>query len=86
MTSSGEEPGRPAAPVEFMRNDFVAKCSGHEQELEGALQSGDCETANITVRETMAPVYDIPKTGDLINQIVAEASERLIAFAPSLAA
>ena len=76
----------PSRTGRVMRSDFIAKCSGHEQELKGALQSGDCETANITVRDTMAPVYDIPKTGDLINQIVAEASERLIAFAPSLAA
>jgi nitronate monooxygenase len=75
----------PSRTGRVMRNDLVEKSSGHER-LEGVLQSDDCEIARITVRRTIGPGYDIPKTADLINQIVAEASERLIAFAPAFAA
>jgi hypothetical protein len=44
------------------------------------------ETANTTVRDSMGLFYDVPKTGDLINRIIAGASERLIESAPALVA
>jgi nitronate monooxygenase len=78
-----------------IRNDFVEKWIGREKELaavradeirkiENALQTGDFETANVTVGETIGLVHDIPKAGDLIHRIVAEASDRLMKFAPAL--
>jgi len=80
-----------------MRNDFIEKWSGREKELanvraaeirkiEDAQQTDDFETANVTVGETIGLVHDIPKAGDLINRIIAEASYRLMKFAPALAA
>ena len=80
-----------------MRNDFIEKWSGREKELadvraaeirkiEDAQQTDDFETANVTVGETIGLVHDIPKAGDLINRIVAEASYRLMKFASALAA
>ncbi|MGB6399759.1 MAG: nitronate monooxygenase [Bradyrhizobium sp.] len=81
----------------LMRNDFIEKWQGREKELaqvheeelrkvEEAQKSDDFETANVTVGETIGLVHDIPKAGDLINRIVAEASDRLMRFAPALAA
>jgi nitronate monooxygenase len=81
----------------LMRNDFIEKWQGREKELahvheeelrkvEEAQKSDDFETANVTVGETIGLVHDIPKAGDLINRIVAEASDRLMNFAPALAA
>jgi nitronate monooxygenase len=81
----------------LMRNDFIEKWQGREEELaqvhgeelrkvEEAQKSDDFETANVTVGETIGLVHDIPKAGDLVNRIVAEASDRLINFAPALAA
>jgi nitronate monooxygenase len=80
-----------------MRNEFVEKWNGHEKELAGvhedelkkveeALKSDDFETANVTVGESIGLIHDIPKAGDLINRIVAEASDRLTRFAPASAA
>jgi nitronate monooxygenase len=80
-----------------MRNDFIEKWQGREEELaqvhgeelrkvEEAQKSDDFETANVTVGETIGLVHDIPKAGDLVNRIVAEASDRLMKFAPALAA
>jgi nitronate monooxygenase len=86
----------PSYTGRVMRNDFIEKWSGREHEfgvrsdeirkIEGALQTDDFETANVTVGETMGLVHDIPKAGDLINRIVADASDRLMKFAPALAA
>ena len=87
----------PGYTARLMRNDFIQKWLGREKELaqvhgeelrkvEGAQKSGDFETANVTVGETIGLVHDIPKVGDLINRIVAEASDRLMRFAPALAA
>jgi hypothetical protein len=61
------------------------KWTGHEKEhasvrayeirkIEDALQTDDFETANVTVGETIGLVHDIPKAGDLINRIVADAA------------
>ncbi len=80
----------------LMRNDFIEKWQGCEKELaqvrgeelrkvEEAQKSDDFETANVTVGETIGLVHDIPKAGDLVNRIVAEASDRLMKFAPALA-
>jgi nitronate monooxygenase len=80
-----------------MRNDFIEKWQGREEELalvhgeelrkvEEAQQSGDFETANVTVGESIGLVHDIPKAGDLVHRIVADASNRLMKFAPALAA
>jgi nitronate monooxygenase len=81
----------------LMRNDFIEKWQGRENELaqvhgeelrkvEEAEKSDDFEIANVTVGETIGLVHDIPKAGDLIHRIVAEASDRLMKFAPALAA
>jgi nitronate monooxygenase len=76
-----------------MRNEFIEKWQGHERELAGvhanellkveeASESGDFETANVTVGESIGLIHDIPKAGDLINRMVAEASARIAKFAP----
>jgi len=39
-----------------------------------------------TFGETIGLAHDIPKADDLIDRIVAEASDRLMRFAPALAA
>jgi nitronate monooxygenase len=76
-----------------MRNEFVAKWTGHEKDLarvhgdelrkvEQALGSDDFETANVTVGESIGLVHDIPKAADLINRVVAEAADRFAKFAP----
>jgi nitronate monooxygenase len=81
----------------LMRNDFIERWQGHEKELaqvhgeelrkvEEAQKSDDFEIANVTVGESIGLVHDIPKAGDLIHRIVAEASNRLMKFAPALAA
>jgi nitronate monooxygenase len=81
----------------LMRNDFIEKWQGREKELaqvhgeelrkvEEAQKSGDFETANVTVGESIGLVHDIPKAGDLVHRIVADASDRLMKFAPALAA
>jgi nitronate monooxygenase len=80
----------------LMRNDFIEKWHGREKELaqvhgeelrkvEEAQTFDDFETANVTVGETIGLVHDIPKAGDLVNRIVAEASDRLMKFAPARA-
>ncbi|HLQ93928.1 MAG TPA: nitronate monooxygenase, partial [Xanthobacteraceae bacterium] len=80
----------------LMRNDFIEKWQGREKELaqvhgeelrkvEEAQTFDDFETANVTVGETIGLVHDIPKAGDLVNRIVAEASDRLMKFAPARA-
>jgi nitronate monooxygenase len=59
----------------------------HREELhkvEEAQKAGDFETANVTVGESIGLVHDIPKAGDLVRRIVAEASDRLMKFAPAL--
>jgi len=81
----------------LMRNDFIERWQGHEKELEQmrgeelrkveeAQKSDDFEIANVTVGESIGLIHDIPKAGDLIHRIVAEASNRLMKFAPALAA
>ncbi|MBV8281960.1 MAG: nitronate monooxygenase [Candidatus Eremiobacteraeota bacterium] len=80
-----------------VRNEFVEKWHGREKELAGvraeelkkvqhAFASGDFDVGNVTVGEAIGLVHDIPKAGDLINRIVAEASARLVKFAPALIA
>jgi nitronate monooxygenase len=81
----------------LMRNDFIERWQGHETELaqvhgeelrkvEEAQKSDDFEIANVTVGESIGLVHDIPKAGNLIHRIVADASNRLMKFAPALAA
>jgi nitronate monooxygenase len=76
-----------------MRIEFIEKWPRHERELagvdanellkvEGASESGDFEIANVTVGESIGLIHDIPKAGDLINRMVAEASARIAKFAP----
>jgi nitronate monooxygenase len=78
----------PGYNARLMRNAFVEKWTGHESELahvqgdelkkvEEAVQADDFETANITVGEAIGLVHDVPKAGDLINRIVAEATANL---------
>jgi nitronate monooxygenase len=80
-----------------VRNEFVKKWYGHETELarvreeelrkvEEAFGSGDFDVGNVTVGESIGLIHDIPKTADLINRIVAEASDRFRRFAPAAVA
>jgi nitronate monooxygenase len=71
----------PSHTGRVMRVDFAEK-RGQAREARDSSQSDYCEAANISI----GTAYDIPKTSDLINRIVAEASERLMAFAPRFAA
>jgi nitronate monooxygenase len=77
-----------------MRNDFLGKWSGYGREPEGvcadeigtigdALEIDDGEPANLILGKAIGAVHDIPTAGDLIDRIVAEASERLMRFAPT---
>jgi nitronate monooxygenase len=77
----------------LMRNEFIEKWQGHEKALAGvhanelekvekASGTGDFDTANVTVGESIGLIHDIPKAGDLINRIVVEATARLTKFAP----
>jgi nitronate monooxygenase len=76
----------------LMRNDFIEKWHGHEKELarvhgeelskvEEAAKSDDLDTANVTVGESIGLIHDIPKAADLINRMVAQASNRFTQFA-----
>jgi len=87
----------PGYTARLMRNAFVEKWTGHEAELahvhgdelrkvEEAVQADDFDTANITVGEAIGLVHDLPKAGDLINRIVAEAEAQFKKFAPAAAA
>ncbi|MDR3465570.1 MAG: nitronate monooxygenase [Xanthobacteraceae bacterium] len=81
----------------LMRNEFIEKWQGHEKELaataaqelkkiEDAQGADDFEIANVTVGESIGLVHDIPKAGDLINRIVAEAEASFSRFSSSAAA
>jgi nitronate monooxygenase len=72
----------------LMKNEFIEKWHGREAELasiqeeelrkvEVAYDSGDYDTANVTVGESIGLVGDIPRAGDLVRRISAEAMERL---------
>jgi nitronate monooxygenase len=76
-----------------VRNEFVKKWHGHEKELarvraeefkrvKEAFGSGDFDVGNVTVGESIGLVHDLPKAGDLINRIAAEASALFKKFAP----
>ena len=68
-----------------IQNTFVTRWHGHENDLrrvhenelrhvEEAQASGDFETANMTVGESIGLVHDIPTAGAVVERIVAEAS------------
>jgi len=74
-------------------NRFVSKWHGHEadlarartEELEKvreAATSGDFETANVTVGESIGLVHDIPTAGEVVQRVVAEAAALFRKFAP----
>jgi nitronate monooxygenase len=76
-----------------VRNKFVEKWHGHEKELARAqedelrkvgkaITSGDFETANVTVGESVGLVHDIPRAAEVIDRLVAEASALFKKFAP----
>jgi nitronate monooxygenase len=67
-----------------VRNDFVKKWLGHEDELkrvraeelkkvQQAFGSGDFDVGNVTVGESIGLIHDVPKAGDVVERIVAEA-------------
>ena len=77
----------------LMRNDFIEKWHGHEDELaamrsaelarvEAAYASGDYDTANVTVGESIGLVNDVPRAADLVRQVAAEAAGCLGKYAP----
>ena len=72
----------------LMKNEFIEKWHGREAELasireaelrkvEAADESGDYDTANVTVGESIGLVREIPRAGDLVRRISAEAMTRL---------
>lgn len=80
-----------------VRNEFVKKWHGHEKELEQvrteelkkvreAFGSGNFDVGNVTVGEAIGLIHDLPKAGELINRITAEASTLFKKFAPLSAA
>jgi nitronate monooxygenase len=46
-------------------------------EVEAAYEAGDYNTANVTVGESIGLVRDIPRAGELVRRISAEATARL---------
>ncbi len=78
----------------LMRNGFIEKWHGREDELgamrgeelakvETAWSSGDFETANVTVGESIGLIDDLPSAGVLVERVAAQARERLSTFAPA---
>jgi len=72
----------------LMKNEFIEKWHGREVELaemqetelakvEAAYEAGDYETANVTVGESIGLVRDLPRAGQLVRRICAEATARL---------
>lgn len=72
----------------LLKNQFIERWHGREAELaliqqdelrkvEAASESGDYDTANVTVGESIGLVRDIPRAGDLIRRIAAEAAAQL---------
>ena len=49
--------------------------------VEAAWGSGDFETANVTVGESIGLIDDLPGAGALVERIAAQAGARLSAFA-----
>jgi nitronate monooxygenase len=71
-----------------MKNEFIEQWHGREVELaaiqqaelakvEAAYEAGDYDTANVTVGEGIGLVRDIPRAGELVRRISAEATARL---------
>ncbi|HLZ65533.1 MAG TPA: nitronate monooxygenase [Aliidongia sp.] len=76
----------------LMKNDFIEKWHGREAELaamrsaelqrvEAAYASGDYDTANVTVGESIGLISDVPQAADLVRLIAAEAEACLGKFA-----
>lgn len=76
----------------LMKNEFIEKWHGREVELvamraeelgkvERAWGSGDFETANVTVGESIGLISDLPGAAELVQRIAAEAEARLSLFA-----
>src|SRR4029077_15629057 len=69
----------------LMKNEFIEKWHGREAELaaiqeselakvEAANEAGDYDTANVTVGESIGLVRDLPRAGELVRRISAEAT------------
>lgn len=78
----------------LLRNEFITKWHGRESELrtmhrdelakvEAAWESGDYDTANVTVGEAVGLINDLPPAKDVVLRTVAEAEERLGAHTAS---
>ena len=78
----------------LMKNDFIGKWHGREEELasmqsaelrrvDEAYASGDYDTANVTVGESIGLINDIPRAADLVRRISAEAQACLGKYAPT---
>jgi nitronate monooxygenase len=72
----------------LMKNEFIEEWHGREVELasiqkdelrkvEAAYEAGDYDIANVTVGESIGLVSDVPRAGDLVRRISAEATARL---------
>ncbi|WP_188112537.1 NAD(P)H-dependent flavin oxidoreductase [Rhizobium tropici] len=79
----------------LLRNDFISKWHGRESELrtmhqderakvDAAWESGDYDTANVTVGEAVGLINDLPSARDVVTRTIEEASHRLTAYSPSL--
>ncbi|MBR1281265.1 nitronate monooxygenase [Bradyrhizobium sp. AUGA SZCCT0177] len=77
----------------LLRNEFIEKWHGREAELEAmkneelarvetAWEAGDYDTANVTVGESIGLIQDIPRAGELVKRIAAEAEFALSRYSP----
>ena len=77
-----------------MKNDFIGKWHGREEELasmqsaelrrvDEAYAAGDYDTANVTVGESIGLINDIPRAADLVRRISDEARACLGQYAPA---
>jgi nitronate monooxygenase len=68
----------------LLRNDFIARWHGHEDALrtmqpaelarvEAASDTGDYDTANVTVGEAVGLINDLPSASEIVRRTVAEA-------------
>lgn len=79
----------------LLRNEFISKWHGRESELrtmhrdelakvDAAWESGDYDTANVTVGEAVGLINDLPPARDVVMRTIEEATDRLNSCLPSL--
>lgn len=84
----------PGYTLRAIRNDFIEKWHGREDELrtrqapelsrlQAAWAAGDCDTINVVAGEAVGLISDLPRAGDLVRRIAHDAQECLARFASS---